>query len=54
LKFALEGAGVHAGDACDLLDHHDHELAFAFPGSEGKPDFRHSKPLDAVGAAKGT
>jgi RNA polymerase sigma factor for flagellar operon FliA len=54
LKLALEGAGVNAGDACELLDHPNHELAFAFPVAEGKPEFRHSKPLDAVGAAKGT
>jgi hypothetical protein len=53
LKFTLEGAGVNADAACELLDHSDHQLAFAFPGAEGKPDFRHSKPLDAVGAAKG-
>jgi RNA polymerase sigma factor for flagellar operon FliA len=54
LKFTLEGAGVVAADACELLDHSDHELSFAFPAAEGKPDFRHSKPLDAVGAAKGS
>jgi RNA polymerase sigma factor (sigma-70 family) len=54
LKLTLEGAGVVAADVCELLDHSDHELAFAFPGTEGKPDFRHSKPLDAVGAAKGS
>jgi len=54
LKLTLEGAGVEAADALDLLDHSDHELAFAFPGAEGKPEFRHSKPLDAVGAAKGS
>lgn len=54
LKFTLEGAGVEAADAREILDHSDHELAFAFPGAEGKPEFRHSKPLDAVGAAKGS
>jgi RNA polymerase sigma factor (sigma-70 family) len=54
LKLTLEGAGVVAADACEMLDHSDHELAFAFPAAEGKPDFRHSKPLDAVGAAKGS
>lgn len=54
LKFSLEGAGVAAADARELLDHSDHELAFAFPGAEGKPEFRHSKPLDALGAAKGS
>jgi RNA polymerase sigma factor (sigma-70 family) len=54
LKLTLEGAGVNADAACELLDHSDHQLAFAFPGAEGKPDFRHSKPLDAVGAAKGS
>jgi RNA polymerase sigma factor (sigma-70 family) len=54
LKLTLEDAGVKSDDACELLDHSDHELAFAFPGAEGKPDFRHSKPLDAVGAAKGS
>lgn len=53
LKLTLEGAGVNAEAACELLKHSDHELAFAFPGGEGKPEFRHSKPLDAVGAAKG-
>jgi hypothetical protein len=53
LKFTLEGAGVEAADAREMLDHSDHELAFAFPGAEGKPELRHSKPLDAVGAAKG-
>ena len=54
LKFTLEGAGVNAGAACGLLEYSDHELAFAFPGAEGKAEFRHSKPLDAVGAAKGS
>jgi hypothetical protein len=54
LKFTLEDAGVKSNDACELLDHPDHELAFAFPGAERKPEFRHSKPLDAVGAAKGS
>jgi RNA polymerase sigma factor (sigma-70 family) len=54
LKLTLEGAGVVAADACELLDHSDHELSFAFPAAEGKTDFRHSKPLDAVGAAKGS
>ncbi|MEA2326545.1 MAG: hypothetical protein QOE68_1504 [Thermoanaerobaculia bacterium] len=54
LKFTLERAGVVAADARELLDYSDHELAFAFPGGEGKPEFRHSKPLDAVGAAKGS
>jgi RNA polymerase sigma factor (sigma-70 family) len=54
LKFTLENAGVNGHDACELLDHSDHELVFAFPGAEGKPEFRHSKPLDAVGAAKGS
>jgi len=54
LKLTLEGAGVNAEAACELLDHSDHEVAFAFPGSEGKTEFRHSKPLDAVGAAKGS
>jgi RNA polymerase sigma factor (sigma-70 family) len=54
LKLTLEGAGVVAADACELLDHRDHELSFAFPAGEGKADFRHSKPLDAVGAAKGS
>jgi RNA polymerase sigma factor for flagellar operon FliA len=54
LKFTLEDAGVRSNDACELLDHFDHELAFAFPGAEGKTEFRHSKPLDAVGAAKGS
>jgi RNA polymerase sigma factor for flagellar operon FliA len=54
LKFTLEGAGVRAADARELLGHSDHELAFAFPVAEGKTDFRHSKPLDAVGAAKGS
>jgi RNA polymerase sigma factor (sigma-70 family) len=53
LKFTLEGAGVEAADAREILGHSDHELAFAFPDAEGKPEFRHSKPLDAVGAAKG-
>lgn len=53
LKFALEEAGIAAADACELLDHSDHELSFAFPATEGKPEFRHSKPLDALGAAKG-
>jgi len=53
LKFTLEGAGVEAADARELLAHSDHQLAFAFPAAEGKPEFRHSKPLDAVGAAKG-
>jgi RNA polymerase sigma factor (sigma-70 family) len=54
LKLTLEGAGVVAADAHELLEHPDHELAFAFPAIEGKTDFRHSKPLDAVGAAKGS
>ena len=54
LKFTLEGAGVNGQEACELLDHPDHEVAFAFPGAEGKTEFRHSKPLDAVGAAKGS
>jgi RNA polymerase sigma factor (sigma-70 family) len=54
LKFTLEGAGVKAADACELLDFSDHELAFAFPEGRRKPQFRHSKPLDAVGAAKGS
>ena len=53
LKFTLEGAGVAAADARELLAHSDHQLAFAFPVAEGKAEFRHSKPLDAVGAAKG-
>jgi RNA polymerase sigma factor (sigma-70 family) len=52
LKFTLEDAGVNADAACELLDHPDHELAFAFPAAEGKPDFRHSKPLDAVGGGQ--
>ena len=54
LKFTLEGAGVEAADARELLDFADHELAFAFPQAKRKPQFRHSKPLDAVGAAKGS
>jgi RNA polymerase sigma factor for flagellar operon FliA len=54
LKLTLEDAGVKSEAACELLDHADHELAFAFPGAEGKAEFRHSKPLDAVGAAKGS
>jgi len=54
LKFTLEGAGVEAADARELLDFADHELALAFPEAKRKPQFRHSKPLDAVGAAKGS
>jgi RNA polymerase sigma factor (sigma-70 family) len=53
LKLTLEGAGVGAADARELLEHPDHELAFEFPAAAGKTDIRHSKPLDAVGAAKG-
>jgi RNA polymerase sigma factor for flagellar operon FliA len=52
LKFTLEGAGVEAADARELLEHSDHELAFAFPADEGKEEFRHSKPMDAVGGGQ--
>ncbi|HEV7426640.1 MAG TPA: sigma-70 family RNA polymerase sigma factor [Thermoanaerobaculia bacterium] len=52
LKLTLEGAGVQAADAREVLDHSDHQLAFAYPAAEGKPEFRHSKPLGAVGGGQ--
>jgi len=54
LKFALEQAGVPCDAVCELLDHPDHELSFAFSAAEGKAEFRHSKRVQVAGAAKGS
>jgi RNA polymerase sigma factor for flagellar operon FliA len=54
LRLALEEAGVAGADACELLDHSDHELSFAFSTAEGNAEVRHSKPVKLIGAAKGT
>jgi RNA polymerase sigma factor (sigma-70 family) len=53
LRSALERAGLAAADICELLNHSDHELSFAFSVSEGKAEVRHSKPVDTLGRAKG-
>ena len=54
LRLALEQSGLGAAEAGELLNHSDHQLSFAFPATEGKAEFRHSKPVDALGGAKGT
>jgi RNA polymerase sigma factor (sigma-70 family) len=54
LRLALEQSGLGAAEAGELLNHSDHQLSFAFPAIEGKAEFRHSKPVDALGEAKGT
>ena len=54
LKFALEQAGIPCDAVCELLDHPDHELSFAFSGAVGKAEFRHSKRVQVAGAAKGS
>ncbi len=53
LRLALERAGIAATDACELLNHADHELSFAFSVSEGKAELRHSKPVIASPRRKG-
>jgi RNA polymerase sigma factor for flagellar operon FliA len=54
LKLKLEEAGIAGHDACELLDHSDHEVSFAFAAAEGKADVSHSKRVDLLGVAKGT
>jgi RNA polymerase sigma factor for flagellar operon FliA len=54
LKVALEQAGLPGDAVCELLDHPDHELSFAFSTAGGKADFRHSKRVQVAGAAKGS
>jgi RNA polymerase sigma factor (sigma-70 family) len=53
LRLALEREGIASADVCELMDHSDHELSFAFSVSEGKADLRHSKPEKGLGRAKG-
>jgi RNA polymerase sigma factor (sigma-70 family) len=53
LRLALERADIASADVCELLNHSDHELSFAFSVSEGKAEFRHSKPVEGLGRAKG-
>jgi RNA polymerase sigma factor (sigma-70 family) len=53
LKLALEKEGLSAADACELLNHSDHELSFAFSVPEGNAEFRHSKPVEGLGGTKG-
>lgn len=53
LRLALEEAGIAGADACELLNHSDHELSFAFSVPEGNAEFRHSKPVEGLGRAKG-
>jgi hypothetical protein len=53
LRLALEQEGIAASDICELLNHSDHELSFAFSVSEGKAEPRHSKPVEGLGRAKG-
>ena len=53
LKLALEEGGISAADACELLNHSDHELSFAFSVAEGNAEFRHSKPVEGLGGTKG-
>jgi RNA polymerase sigma factor for flagellar operon FliA len=52
LRLALEQEGIAASEICELLNHSDHELSFAFSVSEGKPEFRHSKPVKASAGRK--
>ncbi|HSY48629.1 MAG TPA: sigma-70 family RNA polymerase sigma factor [Thermoanaerobaculia bacterium] len=54
LRLALEGQGIAGAEACELLNHSDHELSFAFSVAEGNAEFRHSKPLKGLGGAKGS
>jgi RNA polymerase sigma factor (sigma-70 family) len=52
LKLALEHEGIAASDVCELLNHSDHELSFAFSVPEEKAEFRHSKPVKASAGRK--
>ena len=51
LRLALEGEDIASADVCELLNHSDHELSFAFSVPEGKAEFRHSKPVEGLGRA---